>query len=84
MWKHSREDHVQSATTNCRVKRGSVKTKSVKSSVLGPIMWNLMYNDVLTLNIPEEANIIVFANDIAVTESAMFIDEIELLANNVI
>ncbi|XP_065356251.1 uncharacterized protein LOC135950648 [Calliphora vicina] len=44
-----------------------------QGSVLGPLLWNVMYNEVLELNIPEEANIIGFADDIAVVVRAQMI-----------
>lgn len=52
-----------------------------QGSILGPLLWNIMYNDVLMLDIPDEANIIGFADDIVVTISARYLDEVELLAN---
>lgn len=55
-----------------------------QGSVLGPLLWNIMYNDVLELNIPAEANIVGFADDIAVTVAARFKDEVELISNEVV
>ena len=55
-----------------------------QGSVLGPLLWSIMYNEVLILNIPEEANIIGFADNIVVTVSARHIDEVELISNEVV
>lgn len=55
-----------------------------QGSVLGPLLWNIMYNDVLELDIPEEASIIGFADDIAIVVCARFLDEVEMYANDTI
>ena len=54
-----------------------------QGSVLGPLLWNIMYDKVLMLDIPEEATIIGFADDIAVIVTGRYLDEIELIANEV-
>ena len=55
-----------------------------QGSVLGPLLWNVMYNKVLELNIPDEASIIGFADDIAIVIRARFLDEVEMYANDTI
>ncbi len=55
-----------------------------QGSVLGPILWNVMYNNVLNLQIPDGVEIIGFADDIAIVVSAKHLDEIEMVANETI
>ena len=52
-----------------------------QGSVLGPFLWNIMYNDILELNIPEESEIIGFADDIAVVVTARSKTDLENCAN---
>lgn len=51
-----------------------------QGSVLGPLLWNVLYNDVLNTTIPSEATIIGFADDIAVVVVAKHLDEVEMYA----
>lgn len=48
-----------------------------QGSVLGPLLWNLMYDEVLRLPLPSEVNIIGFADDIAIVTVAKHIHEVE-------
>jgi len=52
-----------------------------QGSVLGPILWNIMYDRVLKLNLPDEAKIVGFADDIVITVTAKHLYEIKLIAN---
>lgn len=36
-----------------------------QGSVLGPVIWNIMYNDVLARGIPQESTIISFVDVVA-------------------
>lgn len=54
-----------------------------QGSVLGPTLWNVMYDGVLRLAIPSGTRIVGFADDVAVVVTARSIDEIQLLANEV-
>lgn len=55
-----------------------------QGSVLGPLLWNTMYDGVLNIPVPEGCKIIGFADDIAVVIVAKHIPEIENTANDVI
>lgn len=55
-----------------------------QGSVLGPLLWNIMYDDVLRLHVPEEAKVIGFADDIAIVAVAKSIEEIEGICNSTI
>lgn len=41
-----------------------------QGSVLGPLLWNIMYDGILRLRLPEDAQIIGFADDIALVVTA--------------
>lgn len=51
-----------------------------QGSVLGPLLWNVMYDGVLRLNLPERVRIIGFADDIALTIVAKNIGEAKIVA----
>lgn len=55
-----------------------------QGSVLGPVLWNIMYNDVLNLRLPDGATVVGFADDIAVVVTAKHIDEVECIANEAV
>lgn len=55
-----------------------------QGSVLGPLLWNIMYNGVLELTIPDGVEIVGFADDIAILVKSKHLDEIEMLANEAI
>ncbi|CAD7086205.1 unnamed protein product [Hermetia illucens] len=55
-----------------------------QGSVLGPLLWLIMYNGVLTLRLPSGVTTIGFADDIGVTIVAKHLDEIEIYANEAI
>lgn len=37
-----------------------------QGSVMGPTLWNVLYDDVLKIEVPEETNLIAYADDLAV------------------
>lgn len=55
-----------------------------QGSVLGPLLWNIMYDSILRLSLPEGVHIVGFADDIAVVVTAKHLTEVELSANVVI
>ena len=55
-----------------------------QGSVLGPLLWNIMYDGVFRLRIPDEAKIVGFADDVAIVVVAKLKDEVEHLCNETI
>jgi Reverse transcriptase (RNA-dependent DNA polymerase)/Endonuclease-reverse transcriptase len=55
-----------------------------QGSVLGPILWNIMYNGIFKLDLPREAKIIGFADDVALVIAAKELEEVELIGNEAI
>lgn len=55
-----------------------------QGSVLGPLLWIIMYDGVLRLKLPKGVKIIGFADDIALVIVAKYIHELEALANEAI
>ena len=51
------------------------------SGILGPTLWNVMYNGVLALGLPPGAEVMGFADHIALTVLGESIEEIELLTS---
>ncbi len=52
-----------------------------QGSVLGPLLWNVLYDGVLCLPLPKEVQIIGYADDIAVIVVAKELDQIQNLCN---
>ena len=52
-----------------------------QGSVLGPLLWNIMYDEVLRLPIPNSVNIIGFADDIAIVTVAKHTSSVEAVTN---
>lgn len=55
-----------------------------QGSVLGPLLWIIMYNGVLQLRLPKGVKIVGFADDIAIVVVAKQIQEVETAANEAI
>ena len=55
-----------------------------QGSVMGPTLWNVMYDGVFKLQIPEEAQTIGFADDIAIVVVAKLKEEITCICNKTI
>ncbi|GBP75629.1 Retrovirus-related Pol polyprotein from type-1 retrotransposable element R1 [Eumeta japonica] len=47
-----------------------------QGSVLGPLLWNIMYDGLLRLNIPRCVKLVAYADDVAVVIVAKHLDEI--------
>ena len=69
------DEGMKSYQTTCGVPQGSV---------LGPLLWIIMYNGVLTLDLPTGVASIGFADDIGVTVVARLLEEVELYANEAV
>lgn len=55
-----------------------------QGSVLGPLLWNVMYDGVLRLPMPAGTRIVGFADDIAVVVVAKHLEEVTQIANEAI
>lgn len=55
-----------------------------QGSILGPTLWNGMYNGVLTLKLPKGVEIIGFADDIVLAVTGETREEVEMLATEAI
>lgn len=55
-----------------------------QGSVLGPLLWNVMYDEVLRLHLPERCRLIGFADDLALVVVAKQVREVEAAANKAI
>lgn len=54
-----------------------------QGSVLGPLLWNVLYDGILRLPLPKDVQIIGYADDIAVTVVAKEISQIECMCNQI-
>ena len=52
--------------------------------VLGPLLWNIMYDGILRIRKPKGVTIIGYADDSAITEVAKTIDEVRVKAEETI
>jgi hypothetical protein len=52
-----------------------------QGSVLGPALWNAMYDDLLRIPLPEEAKLVAFADDVTILVTAKSTEMLELVGN---
>lgn len=52
-----------------------------QGSVLGPTLWNILYNSVLELGVPEGTNLLAYADDLAIVIVGKNANEVESKAN---
>jgi hypothetical protein len=55
-----------------------------QGSILGPTLWNAMYNGVLNLKLPKGVVIVGFADDIVLSITGETLEEVEMLATEAI
>ncbi|GBP06855.1 Putative 115 kDa protein in type-1 retrotransposable element R1DM [Eumeta japonica] len=54
-----------------------------QGSVLGPLLWNIMYDGLLRLTIPKSAKLVAYADDVAEVIVAKYLDEIKQIFDNI-
>lgn len=52
-----------------------------QGSVLGPLLWNVLYDDVMDINLPQDVKIICYADDLVVVATTREKRELELKIN---
>jgi len=65
-------------------KRYRVSAGSPQGSVLGPILWNIMYDGILGINRPVGLELHCFADDVAITAVSKTIAGLEVKCNSTI
>ena len=55
-----------------------------QGSVLGPLLWNIMYDEVLRLPMPKDSTTVGFADDVAVVVVGKFLEEVTCKANRAV
>ncbi|KAK9729472.1 Reverse transcriptase (RNA-dependent DNA polymerase) [Popillia japonica] len=59
----------------------TVTSDAVQGSILGPDLWNILYDNLLRIQMPEEVTVVGYADDIAVLISVRDIDAAQLKLN---
>lgn len=74
------ENRILVYETNEGQKSVEVTAGVPQGSLIGPALWNGMYNGVLTLELPTGVEIIGFADDIILTVTGETLEEVQMLA----
>lgn len=69
-------DRVLKYDTENGAKEYDVTGGVPQGSVLGPLLWNIMYDGLLRLNLPGSVKLVAYADDVAVVVVAKHLDEI--------
>uniref|UniRef100_A0ABD2W1Z8 Reverse transcriptase domain-containing protein n=1 Tax=Trichogramma kaykai TaxID=54128 RepID=A0ABD2W1Z8_9HYME len=71
------QDRVLEYSTSDGPEVGSITAGMPKGSVLGPTLWNMMYDFILCLNLQRSINIVGFPDNIALVAVAKHLCQIE-------
>ena len=52
-----------------------------QGSVLGPLLWNVVYDDLLKQRLPDGVSMVAFADDVALVVVAKAVEELEYLGD---
>ncbi|TDG38669.1 hypothetical protein AWZ03_014909 [Drosophila navojoa] len=64
------QDRILLYSTQTGTKRYRVTGGAAQGSILGPDLWNISYDDILRLEMPEDTFLIGYADDIAAVITA--------------
>jgi len=63
-----------------RVVASYISGEVPQGSVLGPLLWNAMYDGILRITMPDEARLIGFVDDVAIVEVAEHLSDAERIS----
>lgn len=76
------EDRVLLYETNEGEKQYKISAGVPQGSVIGPFLWNPMYDDLLKLELPEECKLVGYADDVALVVYHATTNLVEIRAND--